>query len=207
MKITKRSITLIIILVVVSSVGLIKWFNSTRVQTIDSVAARSKGPVNAKVQIVEFIDFECPACAYGAGLIHKYMKKYPNDIYVQVKYFPLIRSHRHAMPSALYNECAAQQGKFWEFNTEILASQAQWAPLVTADALFQEMAKKVGLDLVVLNVCLANDETKQVIDDELKLGQSMGIQSTPTYFVNNKMVVGGKSLTEELNTYFPGGIE
>ena len=206
MKITKRSLTLFVLLAIVLTVAGVKWYKASHVHKIDSVQSRSKGPVTAKVQIVEFIDFECPACAYGVGLLHKYLAKYPNDIHVQVKYFPLIRNHRHAMQSALYNECAARQGKFWEFNDLMMTSQAQWSPLISADNMFQDMAKQAGLNLSVLNACIASDDAKEAIDDERMLGQSLSIQSTPTYFVNDKMVVGGKSLTEELNTYFPGGV-
>jgi protein-disulfide isomerase len=53
-----------------------------------------------------------------------------------------------------------------------------------------------------LNACLSSDDTRKVINDEKSLGQSLGISSTPTYFINGKMVVGAKSMTDELKTYF-----
>ncbi len=206
MKITKRSLALFMILAVVLVVVGVKWYKSMNVPTVDSIASRSKGPVNAKVKVIEFIDFQCPACAYGVGLLHKYMDKYPNDIHVQIKYFPLTRNHSHAMQSALYNECAARQGKFWELNNLMLTSQAQWSPLINVDGTFQDMAKQAGLDLSVLNQCLGSEDAKQTIEDEALLGKSLNVQSTPTYFINNKMVVGSKSMMEELNAYFPGGV-
>jgi protein-disulfide isomerase len=51
---------------------------------------------------------------------------------------------------------------------------------------------------------VASDDPRRVINDEKSLGQALGIRSTPTYFINNKMVVGTKSLQDELKTYFPG---
>lgn len=206
MKLTKKMMALLMILAVVLGVAGVKWYKAAHVRTVDSVESRSKGAVNAKVKIVEFIDFECPACAYGVGELHKYLDKYPNDIHVQVKYFPLVMKHQHAMQSALYQECAARQGKFWDMLYAMMSSQAQWSPLINADGMFQDMAKQAGVDLNVLNACIASDDAKQTIEDEGMLGKSLSIQSTPTYFINNKMVVGGKSLIDELKTYFPDGV-
>jgi protein-disulfide isomerase len=59
------------------------------------------------------------------------------------------------------------------------------------------------MDIAKLNTCLASDDARRVINDEKSLGQSLGISSTPTYFINNKMVVGTKSLEEEMKIYFP----
>jgi protein-disulfide isomerase len=112
--------------------------------------------------------------------------------------------HRHAMLSALYSECASRQGKFWALDEPMLAQQAQWAQLINPEPVFQAMAAQVGLDVSQLNACVASDEARKVINDEKSLGQTLGVVSTPTYFINKKMVVGTKSLQEELKTYFPG---
>ena len=131
------------------------------------------------------------------------MARYPQDIRLQMKYFPLVHHHVHAMRSALYSECAGRQGKFWEFDELLLAQQQQWSPLINADATFDQIAGQAGLDKVQLNACISSDDAAKTINDDRSLGQSLGVQSTPTYFINNKMVVGAKSLVEELNTYFP----
>ena len=202
-KISKQSVTVLIIAAVIAAVAGFKILGSRGAKQIDSVAARSTGGPNAKVHIVEFIDFQCPACAYGSKLLKEQREKYPQDIHLQVKYFPLIKTHTHAMQSALYSECAARQGRFWEFHELLMPAQPQWSPLINAEANFLAMAKQAGIDKARLDACLISDEAAKTINDERSLGQSLGVQSTPTYFINNKMVVGSKSLMDELNAYFP----
>ena len=165
--------------------------------------ARAKGNPQARVKIVEFIDFQCPACAYGIKYLKTFFDQHPNDIYIQVQYFPLTNMHHHAMISALYSECAARQGKFWELDDLMIPQQSQWAQLISPEPVFQAMAQQVGMNIDQLNTCLASDDARKVINDEKSLGQSLGIVSTPTYFINGKMVVGGKSLDDELKKYFP----
>ncbi|MBI4309715.1 MAG: DsbA family protein [Candidatus Omnitrophica bacterium] len=200
---SKQRWTVLIVLAAVAVIAGFKTFSNFFHKPIDSVAARSKGDPQAKVQIIEFIDFECPACATGAQTLKEQMAKHPQDIRVQVKYFPLIRPHPHAMQVAAYSECAGRQGKFWEFQDLLLPQQKQWSVLLSAEPMFQNMAREIGLDMGRLAKCVAAPETARAIHEDQALGKSLGVQSTPTYFVNNKMIVGGKSLTDELNTHFP----
>lgn len=206
MALSKKSMTLLIIIIVMAAIIGMKLYQGSQAKPVESNEARSKGPKDAKVKIIEFIDFQCPACAYGFGILDSYVKKYPQDIHLQVKYFPLIRAHRHAMVSAMYNECAARQGKFWEVAGPMMEAQSQWSELISAEGTFTDLAKNANMNLEQLKQCLENPDAKQAVEDDRLLGSSMQIQSTPTYFINNKMVVGGKALEEELKTYFPGGV-
>ena len=200
---TKKNVTWIVIIGGIALMIGLRLFKHDQYVPTDPVMARAKGNIEAKVRIVEFIDFECPACAYGSKLLKEFFDKYPQDIHLQVKYFPLTGMHRHAMPAALYSECAARQGKFWALHEVMMVQQGQWSQLLSADPVFGEMARGVGVDMNILQACVASDEAHKAINDEKSLGQSMGVQSTPAYFINGKMVVGAKSLIEELNTYFP----
>ena len=200
---SKQKLTLAIVIVAVAVIVGINIFAGRAPKFVDSIAARTKGDPQAKVQIIEFIDFECPACANGSKILREYTAKYPQGIRLQIKYFPLVSHHRHAMQSALYSECAGRQGKFRDFHDLLMAQQGQWSSLINADASFMQIAGQAGLDKAQLNACIASDDVAKMINGERSLGQSLGIQSTPTYFVNNKMVVGTKSLMDELNTYFP----
>jgi len=196
--------TLVILLVLAGLITGVKLALSPKKMEINLQTARAKGNPQARVKIVEFVDFQCPACAYGIEYLKTFFEKHPDDLYLQVKYFPLTNMHHHAMISALYSECAARQGKFWALDDLMIPQQAQWAPLNDPQPVFQSMAAQAGMDTDQLNACLASDDAHKVINDEKAQGQSMGITSTPTYFINGKMVVGSKSLQEELKTYFPG---
>ncbi len=202
MALSKKSLTGFIIVGAIILVIAIKIF-TTNSSKIDPVAARTLGPANAKVNIVEFIDFECPACAYGAKVLKEYAVLYPDQIRLQVKYFPLMNIHRHALQVASYAECTARQGKFWPFFEPLSAQQAQWTKLIAAGDIFDQLAKAAGADMGQLKSCLVSEDVSTTIMAEKTLGRSLGVQSTPTYFINDKMVVGTKSLMDELNSYFP----
>lgn len=198
----KLKLTIVVVLVLVGVIAGAKILLAPKRLEINLQMARTKGNPQARVKIVEFVDFQCPACAYGINLLKTYFAQHPNDMYIQVKYFPLTNMHRHAMISALYSECAARQGKFWELDDLMIPQQSQWAQLISPDPVFQSMAGQVGIDPGQLNACLASDDARRVINNEKSLGQSLGIVSTPTYFINGKMVVGGKSMVDELKKYF-----
>ena len=195
--------TLLIMLVLFGLVFGVKTFLAPKKPVINLQTVRAKGNPQAKVRIVEYIDFQCPACAFGMKFLRTFLEQHPNDVYLQVRYFPLTNMHHHAMISALYSECAGRQGKFWELEDLMIPQQQQWAQLISPEPVFQSMAVQAGINTDQLKACLASDDARKVINDEKALGQSLGIASTPTYFINSKMVVGTKSLQDELKTYFP----
>ena len=200
---SKLQTTLVIVLVLAGLVAGAKVFLVSKKVPVNLQMARARGNPDSKVKIVEYIDFQCPACAYGVKYLKTLFDNHPNDIYLQVRYFPLTNTHHHSMISALYSECAARQGKFWALDELMMLQQSQWAQLISPQPVFQAMAQQVGMNMDQLNTCLASGDARRVINDEKSVGQSLGIASTPTYFVNNKMVVGTKSLEDELKTYFP----
>lgn len=203
MALSKKNVTLLIVLAAVGIIIILKVVLFGASMNVDPVAARTKGPEQAKVNIVEFIDFECPACAYGTQKLKEYMSLYPNDIRLQVKYFPLMSIHHHALQAASYVECVSRQGKFWAFFDPLMTSQSQWTRLINVDGVFNQLAQDAGVNMGQLQKCLSSDDVSSKIMSEKAVGQSLGIQSTPTYFINKKMVVGAKSLVDELNNYFP----
>jgi len=199
----KLQSTLVIVLILVGLITGAKFFLAPKKAEIDLRLVRTKGNPQAKVKIIEYVDFQCPACAFGIKLLKTFFEAHPNDIYVQVHYFPLTNMHRHAMISALYSECAGRQGKFWALDDLMIPQQSQWAQLINPEPVFQSMATQAGVNIEQLNTCLVSDDARKTINDEKSLGQTFGVVSTPTYFINGKMVVGAKSLQDELKTYFP----
>ncbi len=197
--------TLVLLLILAGLVVGAKVFLIRSQSHANGQDERAKGNPQARVKIIEYIDFQCPACAYGMKYLKTFLDQHPSDLYVQVRYFPLTNMHHHAMISATYSECASRQGKFWALEDLMIPQQAQWAELINPEPVFNAMATQVGLNMDQLRSCLASENTRKVIYDEKSVGQSLGITSTPTYFINNKMVVGTKSLQDELKNYFPAG--
>ncbi len=203
-KSSKQRFTLsLIVTCIVLLVGLkyvVQYFRTANLKK-DMAAARSKGKATAQVRIIEHIDFQCPACAYGAKLVKEYFDKYPDKIFVEIKYHPL-PMHKHSMISTRYCECAARQGKFWPFQDSLLERQAEWSILLDPKTTFEDIAQKAGLDLTALNSCVADPAVDKFIQEELEQSNALGVKSTPTYFINDKMVVGGIELKKILDKNF-----
>lgn len=160
----------------------------------------TKGNPQAPVKIIEYMDFQCPACANGARLLDNFIKNNPNKFYLEVRYYPL-EMHFHAMRAARYAECAGRQGKFWPMHDLLFKEQSSWAPLLNAEPVFGQMTKTINLDPKGLDQCLADPRINAWILKDKEKGKAQAVKSTPTYFVNNKMLVGTTNLEKELKFF------
>ena len=196
---SKLQTTLLIIIVAAVTVIALKTYKPTAQETkVDP--QRVKGAAEATLKITEFIDFQCPSCAYGSKLLSETIKKYPHLIRLELKYFPL-RMHKHAVLASRYAECSLKQNKFWEFHDKVLEQQKNWKILVNAIPAFDSMVSDIGLDQAAFRVCLADPETQKIIDEHKAEGKTLGVRSTPTYFVNGEIIVGAKSLQDTINKH------
>ncbi len=204
-KITKLQATILILALCVGSVYATRL--ALKKMRVDAgvVASRTKGNPKARIKITEYLDFQCPACAKGALLIRDALHKYPSELYLEVKYFPIASIHENTMQATSYVECAARQNKFWDYQYPLLERQKDWAKALKPKFIFQDIARQVGLDMPRLDVCLADENVTAAINRDRADGKSLGIESTPTYFLNGKMVVGHKTLIAELEKMLPGG--
>ena len=206
-KISKPVLTIAIIVSCVAVFAGIKYFKlKSQTESLPPLPQRAKGNPNGKVRIIEFIDFQCPACANGVKILNDYLKKYPNEIYLELRYFPLVM-HRHGNTSARYGECAARQEKFWPFLELLLERQKQWSVLNDPVPAFEIIAKEVDLNVDQLNACLQDPGVETVITADVDEGKLLGVKSTPAYFINHEMVVGTKLLPSKLDSYLKGRIE
>jgi protein-disulfide isomerase len=195
---TKNKLVLFIVVFGVLGVGLARnvLFKS---QGIGAISPRAKGNPHARIKIVEFIDFQCPACAKGYAVLKKAMEEHPKDFYLEMRYFPLAM-HAHAALAAKYTECASAQGQFWPFQDYLLEHQQEWSKLPDPKPSFEVIAQALKLDKVLLEQCLNSIETEATIAQDKEEGNTRGVKSTPTYFINGKMVVGMKMLESELQS-------
>ena len=198
-KINKQKTILILIFVCAGLVlgvkGLVGYLKKNFIST---VSERSKGDPKAPIKIVEFIDFQCDACALGAEYLSEFMKENPGAVRLEVKYFPLGK-HSHAMTSARYAECAARQSKFWLFHDLLFQRQGQWMHLDDVVDAFGLMAKEATLDLNQLDLCLGDKAVETLVKNDKKDGQAIEVMAAPTFFVNEKKIVGKANLEPELN--------
>jgi protein-disulfide isomerase len=151
---------------------------------IDLGNAPVKGPANAKVTIVEFSDFQCPFCRRGNDTVAQVLKMYPNDVKVAFKHKPL-PMHPEAEPAARATWAAQKQNKFWEMNDELFANQDK-----LSSAFYEEAAKKLGLNIEQFKKDMASPEAAAAVKADAELGDKLGVQGTPNFFVNGVAVRG-----------------
>ncbi|MFI6295607.1 DsbA family protein [Nonomuraea sp. NPDC050790] len=141
---------------------------------------------DGKVTLVEFLDFECEACAAAFPVIEQLRKQYQGKVTFVARYFP-IASHFNAERAARAVEAAAGQGRFDQMYQRMYQTQKQWGEQqVPADRLFREFAQSMGLDMAAWDKAYAADETLARIKKDVADGQALGVEGTPTFFLNGQ---------------------
>ncbi|WAC65975.1 thioredoxin domain-containing protein [Agrococcus sp. SL85] len=137
--------------------------------------------------VVEFLDYECPACGSFHPVVDDLMERYEGRVTFAVRHFPL-PSHPDAVPAALAAEAAAQQGAFAPMHDLLFERQADWSGGADATAAFRSYASELGLDLVAYDAAVADDATLERVALDANAGLALGVQSTPTFYVDGEQV-------------------
>lgn len=146
------------------------------------------GPENAKVTIVEFADFQCPACAAYFPIIEKLHQEFPNDLRIVYRYFPLTTIHLQALNSAYAAEAAGMQGKFWEMHSSLFSSQSAWEKTVGKSP-FEKYATELGLDINKFKDDIGSSVVKNRVKKDLDYAIELGLNGTPSFYLNGKKIM------------------
>ncbi len=151
------------------------------------------GKKDSKVTVVEFSDFQCPYCSKGAKIVQKLKKDYGSKIQFAFKQFPLENIHPNARPAAEASMCANEQGsdKFWTYHDKLFAAQDK----LDAEGL-KAAAKTTGLNMDKFNQCVESKKYAKYVSDDIQYGLKIGVQSTPTFLVNGKLIQGARPYQE-----------
>ena len=142
----------------------------------------SFGPADAKVTVVEFSDFQCPYCSRAATAVDEIKKKYGDRVHFVFRQFPL-PMHENARGAAEAALAANAQGKFWEFHDKMFQNQSK----LTRESL-EGFAKEAGLNVVEFKKALDGKTYAADVDADVKLGESVAVNGTPTMFINGARV-------------------
>jgi protein-disulfide isomerase len=142
----------------------------------------TQGPEKAVLTIVEFSDLQCPYCSQFAPILDSLSKAYPNDVRVIFKNFPL-SFHPMAKPAAAAAIAAGRQGKFFEFRYKLAPHFRD-----LKDSLYLAVAKEIGLNMDQFKKDMAmSPDVSRILDEDVELGRRVGVEGTPTIFVNGKL--------------------
>lgn len=151
------------------------------------------GNPNAKAVLVEYADFQCPACAAYQPFINQLMVDFKDKIYFVYRFFPLIQTHKNAMISAQAGYAANLQGKFWEMDNLLYSTQKSWENSSDAKKLFIDYAKTLKLDMKKFQADLESEQGKKIINEQYSQGLNIGVNSTPTFFLNGVKIENPRS--------------
>lgn len=192
---TRRSLMWVGLLVVLVAVvwGMIKLSSkSAEVDeqiTISGVTAEDwvKGNKDSGVVLIEYSDFQCPACGVYYPLVKKLIDEHKDIFQFAYRHFPL-QQHANAKPASYAAEAAGKQGKFWEMHDLIFVNQNDWSNSKNADDIFLQYAISLGLDPEQFKQDRDSQGVKDKVERDYNSGVSNKVNATPTFFLNGKKI-------------------
>jgi protein-disulfide isomerase len=194
----------VVLLVSGAVFGLIKLSaNISPVQTaslINSISPSdwSKGNAGAKVVLVEYSDFQCPACASYYPLVKQLSQEFADDVAFVYRHFPLGR-FPHSRIAAQAAEAVGKQGKFWEMHGLIFENQRQWSDQRNAKDIFISYAQSLQLDTEQFKNDLNSKEVEDKVNSDRQGGVRAGVNATPTFFLNGEKLQNPRNYDEFRN--------
>lgn len=162
----------------------------TKRYTIPTDGDPSLGPDDAPVTLVMFSDYQCPYCRqWYEQVFNQLVTTYPGKIRFVYKDFPLTSLHEFAAPAAEAAHCAGDQGKYWEYQAKLFSGEKDFGT-----ATFNQYATDINLDANQFADCLSTRKFQKQVEDNYSFAANLGVQSTPTFFINGLAVIGAQPL-------------
>jgi len=148
-----------------------------------SAADHSQGETHAALTLLQYGDYECPACVRAEPLTRRIVETHGAHLRFVFRHFPLMALHRHAELAAEAAEAAAAQGRFWAMHQRLFAPPHHLAmPALTAHA------EAIGLDMIRFGAEMADRIYTQRVQEHRRAGVNSGVRETPTFFLNGRVV-------------------
>ena len=181
---------LLVIFVMIKLAG-----SNTPAPSVNIISAfdRIKGNKDANVTLIEYSDFQCPACGAYYPIVTKLNLELADKIQFVYRHFPLSQIHANAKLAALSAEAAGQKNKFWEMHDLIFENQNKWSGEENAKDLFVEYAQKLNLDTEKFKTDLDSKEVQDKVTNDYQSGIRLGVNATPTFFLNGTKLQNPKN--------------
>ena len=163
-------------------------------KSVDSVSESDwvKGNPSATVTLIEYADFQCPACASYFPLVKQLSEDFSDNLRIVYRHFPLRSIHPRAQIAGQAAEAAGLQGKFWEMHDLLYERQKEWVDDKNYEDLFAKYAQELGLDIDKFNKDLKGDITKNRVNRDYLSANKAELRGTPSFFLNGKKIVNPK---------------
>jgi len=153
--------------------------NGVSVSAVDLLGnnPNSKGNSDSVLKIIEFSDFECPYCKRMEPVLKDIINKYPHDVEIVYKHFPLISIHKGAYSASLASEAASKQGRFWDYHDRLFDEQPAFSEVSLIS-----YAEELGLNVDQFNKDRKSSEISSKVKKDMALAKKLKIPGTPTFF-------------------------
>lgn len=151
------------------------------------------GNPDAKIVLIEYSDFQCPACKSASPIVKEIAQEYGEQVRIEFRHFPLTSIHPNAFNAAVAAECAFEQGKFWEYHDKLFANQQA---LDRASLL--RYAEELGLNAQEFSQCLDSSEAREAVMQDTSEAQALKLRGTPSFILNGKQVQNWGTLKEQI---------
>jgi protein-disulfide isomerase len=155
------------------------------------------GKTDSKVALVEYGDFQCPACKSFFPIVNELKATYGDRVAFQFSHFPLTQIHPNAFIGSRAAEAAGKQGKFFEMHDLLYENQDSWSQSPNPNQILEGYASQLGLKVDQFKSDMASAGVADIINADQKAGQQLGANSTPTFVLNNKKIEKNPTSMEE----------
>ncbi len=146
------------------------------------------GAEDGVVTITEFGDFQCPACGGFYPILKQVKEQFKDQLRFEFKHFPLVQIHPNATAAHRAAQAASNQGKFWEMHDRLYEQQQSWSETSNPTAVFEQYARDINLDMEKYLSEVSSSQTLGVINADIALGKENDVSSTPTFFLDGKLI-------------------
>jgi len=181
---------------IVGFVGFVAFSKSTTPEVTSDGSSNYYGKLDSKVELTEFVDFQCEACYAFYPTVKEIKEKYKDRVKFRVRYFPISSGHKFARMGAANAEAAAKQGKFWEMHDKIFEGQKTWETSQDPQEYFDQYAKEIGLNMEKLKNDIKDPKTSATINADLAEVKRIGGDGTPTFALNGKKIQNPENTPE-----------
>ncbi len=187
-----------IILVGIILLLIISYFVSRKNKRIDSQiinniqveepSSHIRGNIGSEIKLIEYSDFQCPACAATEVKISELLRKYGDLFQLEYRHFPLRNIHPNAQLGAQAAEAAGMQGKFWEMHDILFERQQEWSKSISPKRYLKEYAKIIGINVDRFMFDMESDKTKEIVDSQYNEAVDLNLPGTPSFIFNGKKI-------------------
>ncbi|MFB6226097.1 MAG: DsbA family protein [Candidatus Paceibacteria bacterium] len=147
----------------------------------------TKGAENPQVTLVEYGDFQCPACKSYQPVLSQLVKNI-DGLRLVFRHFPLVQVHKNALKAARAAEAAGLQGEFWAMHDKLFENQKEWGQVGSPQSLFVSYAEEIGLDTEQFKQDYNSDKVEENVRSDMRSASEFNLQGTPSFIVGNKVL-------------------